>query len=231
MDSLSSKLTNLEVGEAGKQTLWVVPPTEVRRRKIADPSSALRELGATVAVEGSLQRDGQMIHMTVNLVNTKTLRQIGSVTLDDRAGDFSSLEDEAVTRLAKLMHMEVTPAMLRATGGAVNAGAYESYLKALGYTQRYDKPGNLDLAIAALNNAVKADPHFALGFAQLGEAYRLKYRLDKDTKWLDEALAELPESGATGRSPARSLCDAGENPRLYGAIRSCLAGIPARAAT
>jgi len=127
--------------------------------------------------------------LTVNLVNTKTLRQIGSVPLEDRAGDFSSLEDEAVARVAKLMHIDATPEMLRATGGAVNAGAYESYLKALGYTQRYDKPGNLDLAIAALDNAVKADPRFALGFAQLGEAYRLKYQLDKNTKWIDEALA------------------------------------------
>jgi eukaryotic-like serine/threonine-protein kinase len=191
MDSLSSRLTNLEVG---KQSLWVVPPSEVRRRKISDPASALRELGATIAVEGSLRRDGQIIHLTVNLINTKTLRQIGSVPLEDRAGDFSSLEDEAVARMAKLMRIEVTPEMLRATGGAVNAGAYESYLKALGYTQRYDKAGNLDLAIAALENAVKADPRFALGFAQLGEAYRLKYQLDKNAKWIDEALANCQKA-------------------------------------
>jgi serine/threonine-protein kinase len=92
------------------------------------------------------------------------------------------------------MRIEVTPEMLRATGGPVNAGAYELYLKALGYTQRYDKPENLDLAITALNNAVKADPRFALGFAQLGEAYRLKYRLDKDKKWLDEALANCEKA-------------------------------------
>jgi serine/threonine-protein kinase len=189
MDSLSSKLTNLETDQ-----LWVLPASEVRRRKIGDPASALRELGATVAVEGSLQRDGQMIHMTVNLVNTKTLRQIGSITLDDRAGDFSSLEDEAVSRLARLMHVEVTPAMLRAASGGVNAGAYESYLKALGFTQRFDKPGNLDLAITALDNAVKVDPRFALGFAQLGEAFRLKYRLDKNTKWIDEALANCQKA-------------------------------------
>ena len=193
MDSLASRLTNLEVG---KQSLWVVPASEIRARKITDASSALRELGATVAVEGSLQRDGQTIHLTVNLVNTKTLRQIGSMALEDRAGDFPSLEDEAVARVAKLMRIDVTPEMLRATGGVggVNAGAYESYLKALGYTQRYDKPGNLDLAIAALDNAIKADPRFALGFAQLGEAYRLKYQLDKNTKWIDEALANCQKA-------------------------------------
>jgi len=191
MDSLASRLTNLEVG---KQSLWVVPPSEVRRRKVSDPASALRELGATVAVEGSLQREGQMIHLTLNLIGTKTMRLIGSVTLEDRAGDFSSLEDQAVAKVAKLMRIEATPEMLNATGGAANAGAYELYLKALGYTQRYDKPGNLDLAIAALENAVKGDPRFALGFAQLGEAYRLKNRLDKDKKWIDEALANCQKA-------------------------------------
>ena len=185
MDNLASRLTNLE---AGKQSLWVIPASEVRRQKINDPASALLQLGATVAVEGSLRRDGQTIHLTVNLINTKNLRQMGSVTLEDQAGDFSSLEDEAVARIAKLMHIQVTPEMLRTGGGAVNAGAYELYLKALGYTQRYDKAGNLDLAIASLDNAVKQDPRFALGFAQLGEAYRLKYQLDKDKKWIDEAL-------------------------------------------
>ena len=191
MDSLASRLTNLEVG---KESLWVVPTSEVRRQKVADPSSALRMLGATVAVQGSLQREGQTIHMTVNVIDTKNLRQIGSVTLEDRAGDFSSLEDEAVARVAKLMKIQVTPEMLRAMGGAVNAGAYESYLKALGYTQRYDKAGNLDLAVTSLESAVKADPRFALGYAELGEAYRLKYQLDKNTQWIDEALANCQKA-------------------------------------
>ncbi len=200
MDNLSSRLTNLEVG---KQSLWVVSPSAVRARKITDAAAALHELGATVVVEGSLRRDGQAIHLTVNLVNTKNLRQIGSVTLEDRGGDFSALEDEAVTRVAKLMRIAVTPEMLRGAGGAVNAGAYELYLKALGYTQRYDKAGNLDLAIAALNSAVKADPRFALGFAQLGEAYRLKYRMDKDKKWIDEALGNCQKAqGLDDRLPA-----------------------------
>lgn len=186
MDSLASRLTNLDVGQ---QSLWVVPAGEVRRHKIADPASALRELGATVVVQGSLQRDGQLIHLTVNLINTKNLRQIGSVALEDRAGDFSAIEDEAVSRLAKLMRIQVTPEMLRAAGGAVSPAAYESYLKALGYMQRHDKPENLDLALDALQGAVKTDPRFALGYAQLGEAYRLKHTLDQNPKWNDKALA------------------------------------------
>jgi eukaryotic-like serine/threonine-protein kinase len=79
--------------------------------------------------------------------------------------------------------------MLRNTGGSVNPAAYEDYLTALGYMQRYDKSGNLDRAITALQNSIHTDPRFALGYAQLGEAYRLKNRVDHDPRWVDEALA------------------------------------------
>ncbi len=36
---------------------------------------------------------------------------------------------------------------------------------------------------------MKTDPRFALGFAELGEAYRLKYQLDRNPKCVDEASA------------------------------------------
>jgi serine/threonine-protein kinase len=186
MDSMTSKLSNLDVG---KQSLWVVPASVVRRRKVDDPAAALHELGATLVVKGSIQREGQDVRLTLNLINAKTLRQVGSVELEDRAGDIAALQNEAVSRLARLMNIEVTPEMLTQTGGSVVPAAYEAYLKALGYTQRYDKAGNLDLAIEALKSAVKSDPRFAAGYAALGEAYRLKYQVDRNSKWIDEAQA------------------------------------------
>ncbi len=57
---------------------------------------------------------------------------------------------------------------------------YESYLKAMGLLARYDKPGNVDAAISALGLAVKNDPRFALGFAGLCDAYRLKFVTEND---------------------------------------------------
>jgi len=69
------------------------------------------------------------------------------------------------------------------------SAAYDGYIAALGYMQRYDKTGNLDRAIAALQGSLKADPLFALAYAQLAEAYRMKYQIERDPKWLDMALA------------------------------------------
>jgi len=186
MDSLAGKLSNLDLG--GK-SLWVVPSSEVRHRKISDPTSALRELGATVVIKGSIDRNGQDVRLAINLIDTKDLRQLGFSSFEDRAGDLDTLQDEAISQVAKLMHINVSADMLRATGGSVAPAAYESYVKALGFVQRYDEPGNLDHAIAALNDAVKTDPRFALGFAELGEAYRMKNQVDPNPKWMEEAIA------------------------------------------
>jgi len=184
-DSLTSKLSNLD---GGQQSLWVVPASEVRRRKVNDPEEALKEFGATVVVTGSMMRDGSGVHLTLNLIRTKNVRQEGSLSLNDAAGNFASLQDQAVSGLARLMHLEVPATALRTADASAAPAAYESYLKALGYMQRYDKPGNLDQAIGALSSAVATDPQFALGYAGLGEAYRLKYQVDKDSKWTELAL-------------------------------------------
>ena len=186
MDSLAGRLSNLDVGN---QSLWVVTNSEVRRHNVNDPGDALRLLGANLVVKGSVERDGNDIRLTVNLIDTKNLRQVGSAMVEDPAGDLSTLEDEAVSRLAKLMKISVTADMLRGTGGSLNPAAYEDYLTALGYMQRYDKAGNLNLAITSLQKAIQTDPGFALGYAQLAEAYRLRYIVEQDAHWLSEAQA------------------------------------------
>lgn len=184
VDSMTSELSNLS---SAQPSLWVVPASVVRGRKISDPSAAAHELGATLVVKGSIQRTGQAVHLTVDLIDAKHLRQIGSASLDDQAGDIAALQHEAVSRMARLMNIKVTAEMLRATGGTVVPSAYESYLEALGRMQRYDKPENLDRAIAALKAAVSTDPRFALGYAELGEAFRLKYQREMNPKLLEEA--------------------------------------------
>jgi serine/threonine-protein kinase len=191
MDSLTSKLSNLD---AAQQSLWVVPSSVVRGRKVTDPSSAEKDLGANLVVKGSIRRDAKNVQLTVNLIDAKDLRQVGSAVLEDATGDLAGLQDEAVARLARLMNINVTAEMLRATGGRASPAAYELYLKALGLMQRYDKPGNLDQAVTALHDAVQTDPQFALGYSSLGEAYRLKNQLSPDPKFVEQATAYLQRS-------------------------------------
>jgi serine/threonine-protein kinase len=185
MDSLTNELSNLE---AAQQSLWVVPSSVVRDRKVNDPASAFRELGATMVVQGSVQRIGPAVHLTVVLIDSKRLRQIGSAELEDRSGNLAALQSQAVSQLARLMKVKV-PEAAHAPAGNVTPGTYEAYLKALAYLQRYDKPGNSDLAISVLNSAIEKEPRFALGYATLGEAFRLKFLMDHHPAWVDQAFA------------------------------------------
>ncbi|MBB5341360.1 serine/threonine-protein kinase [Tunturiibacter gelidoferens] len=191
VDTLSGKLSDLDVGN---KALWVIPASEIRRLRVTDPSAALKMLGANLVISGSIRRDGTAVNLNLNLINTKNLRLIGSVDVVDQAGDLSALQDEAVSRLAHLMDLPVSAEMLHNTGGSVVPAAYQNYLTALGYMQRYDKAGNLDQAIEVLNAAIETDPKFALGYGQLGEAYRLKYQLDRNQHWLDEAQGNLEKA-------------------------------------
>ena len=76
MDSLAGRLSNLDVGN---QSLWVVPNSEVRRRNVNGARRMrCKELGANLVVKGSVQRDGNDIRLTVNLIDTKNMRQVGS---------------------------------------------------------------------------------------------------------------------------------------------------------
>ena len=92
--------------------------------------------------------------------------------------------------LAAFWFSPLRPAIVnRIFGHGAQSVGYESYLSALNLVQRYDKPGNLDLAITELHSAIARDSQFALAYAELGEAYRLKYQQDRDSKWLGQALA------------------------------------------
>ena len=64
---------------------------------------------------------------------------------------------------------------------------HESYLTGLRYLERWDKARDLDSAAAMFQQAVQADPNFALGFSALAEVDWAKYRLDHDSRWIEEA--------------------------------------------
>ena len=140
-----------------------------------------------MVVQGTVTHKGSDVSLTVVLIDSKRLRQIGSAEFKNSTGDLAALQNQAVVHLARMMKVNASGASN--ANGSVAPNAYESYLKALGYLQRYDRPGNPDLAISELNSAVAKDPRFALGYATLGEANRLKYLMDHDPVSVEQALA------------------------------------------
>ncbi len=58
--------------------------------------------------------------------------------------------------------------------------AYEAYIRGRGYLQEYEKPENIENAIAEFTQAIKIDPNYALAYAGLGDAYWMEFT------WLDK---------------------------------------------
>ncbi len=187
LETLTSRLSGLEGLEA---SLWVAPASEVRAKKVVDAASATRTFGANLVVAGGVQRDANGVRLTLNLVDARTLKQLGSAVIEDPMGNFSTLEASAVSRLAALLKVELKPDKLAATGESAAPAAYESYLKGLSYLQRYDQPGSLDTAILNFQQAVKSDPRFALAYAKLATAESLQSRLSHNSVLMDRALAD-----------------------------------------
>jgi serine/threonine-protein kinase len=74
-------------------------------------------------------------------------------------------------------------------GAPASATAFDKYQQAVDLTRRWDKEGNLDKAIALLTDATTQDPTFALGFARLAEAQRIRSGLKGDKALLETASA------------------------------------------
>lgn len=69
------------------------------------------------------------------------------------------------------------------------ASTYELYEEGLAALRRYDKPGNLDEAIADFRQIVGRVPNHAAAHAALAHACQLKFvSQSKDRMWLDQAL-------------------------------------------
>ena len=185
MESLTSELTELSQFHG---SLWVVPASEVRREGLASPGEARRALGANLVITGSVQRDHDHVHLTANLVDASTMRQLRSREIQRPAGEEAGLQDAVVQEIASMLELELgTRERLVLTAGETGtSAAYDLYLQARGHLQRRGR-GDIDQAITMFRQAIQMDSKYALAYAGLGEAYWRKYRETSDTQWVEPA--------------------------------------------
>jgi tetratricopeptide (TPR) repeat protein len=143
-------------------------------------------------VTGSIQTIGSDLRLTMNLVSMEsgTPRQLDSFVMDVRLIDIAMLQDHMVSKLAEMMKVDIPPGAAQAVtaGNTSFSEAFGSYVRGVGYLQRYGDLANVDLAIDAFKRATQEDPTYALAYAGLGEAYWWKYHLTKDKSWLAPAI-------------------------------------------
>ncbi len=201
-ETLNARLTQL----SQKHALQVIPASEVRSRGISTLQQARQEFGVNLGLEISLHRAGEMIRVTYSLVDAGTSRQIGAGTVTARAADPFAVEDQVTDSVLNTLAIELEPQerVALAAHGTTEPAAFDYYLQGRGYLQEYQRPENVDNAIAVFQHALERDPNYALAFAGLGEAYWRRYERTKDAQWVNQARSACERAVALQSEQSQS---------------------------
>jgi len=129
-------------------------------------------LGVETVLDGSIQRQGDRLRVTVQLISVKDGSQLWGKTFDEKFTDIFAVQDaisEKVTEALalKLSGEEQTGLAKRYTE---NAEAYQLYLLGRFYWNKRSEEG-IKKAIAYFDQAIEKDPNYALAYAGLSQCY------------------------------------------------------------
>jgi serine/threonine protein kinase len=156
----------------------IVRPTSAIQRYMAEDVDALtaaRQLSTDVVLEGSVQRAGDRLRVSVNLLRVGDGASLWADNFDLRTTDIFEIQDRVAREVAAHLQLRIDPAQQARLGRrpTTNPQAYEYYLRGL---HRLDQRMSFSVAEKAgaidfFNRAIAADPDFALAHAQLALAY------------------------------------------------------------
>ena len=135
-------------------------------RRIAD------SLGVRHLLEGSVQRSGERIRITTQLVDASADVHVWSVQYDRKLTDALDVERDIAREVSRRLVATVAGLPLAAASRASTAEAYELYLKATYQRQRRTREA-LAEAIRGFQGALRADPRFAPAHAGLATTLAL----------------------------------------------------------
>jgi TolB-like protein/Flp pilus assembly protein TadD len=170
-------MTEALISNLGKiSNLRVTSRTSVMRYRDAPmplPDIA-RTLKVDAIVEGAVQRAGDRIRISVQLIEAATDRQIWSASYERDARDVLALESEVAQAVAGEIRVNVAPqeqARLVNTH-RISPDAYESYLKGRFFWNKRTE-ADLRKSIEYFNAAIGQDPTWPLAYVGVADAYSL----------------------------------------------------------
>jgi serine/threonine protein kinase/Tfp pilus assembly protein PilF len=128
-----------------------------------------RELNVDSIVEGSVQRSGDRVRITAQLIYAPTDRHLWARSYERELREVLSLEGEVAQAISKEVGSKLNPQQqtrLKAAR-AVNPDAYEAYLRGSSYLDS----GDLQKAGDYFNQAIKLDPDYAPPYVKLAGSY------------------------------------------------------------
>ncbi len=185
-ETLTARLSQL----TERYSLQIVPLSEVREKGVSTPEEALREFGANLVVQYTVEQAGGKIRFAYLLLDTPTRRQVRGGEITAPPVNPSQLREEAANLVVAALEAELTARKgdsLRVFGTR-KPDAYDDFVRGRRILLDYHEPQNIDSAIAVFNHALEHDPKFAHAYAGLGEAYLRRYEQRKDPTWVSQAL-------------------------------------------
>jgi TolB-like protein len=134
-----------------------------------------RQLGVATVLEGSVQRQGDRVRITAQLIDGSDGSHIWSRVFDETLDDIFRVQDEIAHNVADALQTSLGDTTVTAgtgIGGTDNVAAYEAYLKGVASSRR-GTPEAASQAIVQLGLAVGLDPDYARAWVALSKAYVL----------------------------------------------------------
>jgi TolB-like protein/DNA-binding winged helix-turn-helix (wHTH) protein/cytochrome c-type biogenesis protein CcmH/NrfG len=133
-----------------------------------------QELGVDGVIEGTVQRSGDRVRVSAQLVEGRTDHHLWADTYDRDLHDVLALEGEVARAIAHEIQLKLTPeenARL-VHRRPVSTEAYEAYLKGLYYWNRLSEE-DLRKSIDYFQQAIRLAPDFAPAYSGLAFSYTL----------------------------------------------------------
>jgi TolB-like protein/DNA-binding winged helix-turn-helix (wHTH) protein/Flp pilus assembly protein TadD len=166
-DSLITRLSNV-------RELVVRPTSAVQKfnQPERDPAAAGRELGVETVLEGSIQRQGDRLRVTVQLVSVKDGAQLWGKTFDEKFTNIFAVQDAISVKVAEALALNLSGEEQSglAKRYTENPEAYELYLKGRYFWKKFS-PEDHRKAAQYFNQAIAKDPTYALAYSGLGDTY------------------------------------------------------------
>ena len=168
-DTLITRLSNM-------RQITVRPTNAVRKYagREFDPLAAGREQQVHAVLEGSVERAGDRLRVTVRLISIEDGRPVWGETFDEKFTDILTVQDQIAERLTDALAVRLTGEEKRnlAKQYTNNTEAYQLYLRGR-YFWNVRTADDLKKSVVYFTKAVEKDPRFALAYAGLADSYSL----------------------------------------------------------
>ena len=172
---LSLGLADALITRLGNVNQLVVRPTSAIRRyeiPVVDPVTVGRQQNVDAVLDGSYQRSGDRIRLTVQLIRVSDGATIWSSQFDEKFDDILSVQDSISERIACDLVTRICgdSAAQSIKQKRINPEAYELYLRGRYFWNKRSMDG-FQKAADSFRQALDHEPTYAQAYAGLGDGY------------------------------------------------------------